>query len=106
MYIFLFYFFRLRLVMPPVLGFAIAFPIMLIAYSILPIKIAHAIMAGAKFGYICYDLTHYHLHHARPFGKHLREMKTYHLAHHYKNYELGYGITSKIWDNVFGTLLD
>ncbi|CAG8455673.1 10677_t:CDS:2 [Ambispora gerdemannii] len=94
---------RLRLVMPPVLGMSIATPIVRLGYMIFPEYIAHGIIAGAFFGYICYDLTHYHLHHARPFGHHLREMKSYHLNHHYKNYESGYGITSKIWDRVFGT---
>ncbi|CAG8670514.1 14069_t:CDS:2 [Funneliformis mosseae] len=96
---------NLRLVMPPVLGFTIAWPISQLAYLIFPTEIAHAIMAGAKFAYTIYDVTHFHLHHSRPFGKHLREMKTYHLAHHYKNYELGYGISSKMWDYVFGTIL-
>ena len=24
----------------------------------------------------------------------MREMKKYHLAHHYKNFELGFGVTS------------
>jgi sterol desaturase/sphingolipid hydroxylase (fatty acid hydroxylase superfamily) len=33
-----------------------------------------------------------------------RELKKYHLAHHYKNYELGYGVTSKFWDVVFGII--
>ncbi|CAG8530592.1 5837_t:CDS:2 [Ambispora leptoticha] len=94
---------RLRLVMPPVLGFCIAAPILRLGYMIFPENVTHALIAGAFFGYICYDLTHYHLHHARPFGHHLREMKSYHLKHHYKNYEAGYGITSKIWDRVFGT---
>lgn len=92
--------------MPPVLGGALAIPIIISVYAISPVKIAHALIAGAVFGYICYDLTHYYLHHARPFGKHFRDMKTYHLAHHYKNYGSGYGITSKIWDKFFGTLLE
>lgn len=52
----------------------------------------------------------------------MREMKKYHLAHHYKNFELGFGVTStchrycvkllsdawatgKIWDYVFNTVL-
>ena len=51
----------------------------------------------------------------------LRHMKKYHLAHHYKNFELGFGVTStytwqvdvlflisfvgKIWDYAFNTLL-
>lgn len=32
-------------------------------------------------------------------------MKTYHLNHHYKNWELGFGITTKFWDQMFGTEL-
>ena len=55
----------------------------------------------------------------------MKEMKKYHLAHHYKNFELGFGVTSKppvsppqresrrltffllgkIWDIVFNTVL-
>jgi len=31
-----------------------------------------------------------------------RQLKKYHLAHHYKNFDLGYGVTSKFWDIVFG----
>ena len=31
-----------------------------------------------------------------------KELKRYHLAHHYKNFELGYGVTSKFWDTIFG----
>jgi 4-hydroxysphinganine ceramide fatty acyl 2-hydroxylase len=27
----------------------------------------------------------------------MREMKKYHLAHHYKNFELGYGVTSELF---------
>nr|CAG8476180.1 4437_t:CDS:2 [Entrophospora candida]CAG8506207.1 3921_t:CDS:2 [Entrophospora candida] len=96
---------RLRLVMPPVLGGSIAYPIIKLEYLLFPESISCAIIAGEVFGYICYDLTHYHLHHAQPFGKHFQTMKKYHLAHHYKNYESGYGITSKVWDIVFGTEL-
>ena len=62
------------------------------------------------------------LHHTR-LPAYLREMKKYHLAHHYKNFELGFGVTSmssrynpqilsnntrdtgKIWDYVFNTVL-
>lgn len=44
------------------------------------------------------------LHHSR-LPAYVREMKKYHLAHHYKNFELGFGVTSKIWDYVFNTVL-
>ncbi|KAI1321214.1 fatty acid alpha-hydroxylase [Mortierella claussenii] len=97
---------RLRLVMPPVLTIFLGTPLYLLAHSLLESHMADALMAGVYFGYICYDMIHYYLHHARVLEFHFKEMKTYHLAHHYKNYDNGYGITSKLWDRVFGTLLE
>ena len=46
----------------------------------------------------------YSLHHT-ALPAYMREMKKYHLAHHYKNFDLGFGVTSKIWDYVFNTVL-
>ncbi|KAF9426781.1 fatty acid alpha-hydroxylase [Podila epigama] len=96
---------RLRLVMPPVLTILLGTPLYALAHSLMEAHVADALMSGTYFGYICYDMVHYYLHHARVFEFHFKEMKTYHLAHHYKNYDIGYGITSKLWDRVFGTLL-
>ncbi|KAF8983276.1 fatty acid alpha-hydroxylase, partial [Haplosporangium bisporale] len=89
---------RLRLVMPPALAVALAIPINKLIHSALPYAQAYAVFSGLLLGYVLYDMTHYYLHHAKVFKIHFREMKTYHLAHHYKNFEGGYGITSKIWD--------
>ena len=36
---------------------------------------------------------HYALHHTK-LPAYIREQKKYHLAHHYKNFELGFGVTS------------
>lgn len=44
------------------------------------------------------------MHHTR-LPAYLKEMKKYHLAHHYKNFDLGFGVTSKMWDYVFNTVL-
>lgn len=38
---------------------------------------------------------HYALHHTK-LPEYMREMKKYHLAHHYKNFELGFGVTSEL----------
>ncbi|KAF8945492.1 fatty acid alpha-hydroxylase, partial [Haplosporangium gracile] len=89
---------RLRLVMPPVLAITLAIPINYLMHSLMPLAQGYVMMAGLLFGYVLYDMTHYYLHHAKVFKIHFKEMKTYHLAHHYKNFEGGYGITSKIWD--------
>lgn len=42
-------------------------------------------------------------HHGIPAGGYLKQMKSYHLDHHYKQFNTGFGITSKFWDIVFGT---
>ncbi|KAI9303516.1 hypothetical protein BJ944DRAFT_283098 [Cunninghamella echinulata] len=96
---------KLRLVMPPTLGIAIAYPLVSLGHFLFPPVMAHAVIAGGVVGYVLYDMTHYYLHHAKVFKYHFKEMKKYHMAHHYKNYEDGYGITSKLWDIAFGTVL-
>ena len=93
---------RLRLVMPPTLFLALAYPWYRLARLIFPYYIAIAIYSGGIMGYIFYDTTHYLLHH-QTLPSYWRELKKYHLAHHYKNFDLGYGVTSKLWDIVFGT---
>ncbi|KAK9458071.1 hypothetical protein V1511DRAFT_454969 [Dipodascopsis uninucleata] len=95
---------KLRLVMPPALFIILATPFYRLAHLLFPYHIGMAIFCGGIFGYICYDMTHYFLHHA-VLPEYFRSLKSYHLGHHYKNYELGFGVTSKFWDVVFGTEL-
>jgi 4-hydroxysphinganine ceramide fatty acyl 2-hydroxylase len=35
-----------------------------------------------------------------------RELKKYHLQHHFADYENGFGVTSRFWDRIFGTELE
>jgi 4-hydroxysphinganine ceramide fatty acyl 2-hydroxylase len=103
--------------MPPTLFVALAYPWYKLATAVFPDYIALGIYSGGIAGYIMYDLTHYFLHHHRylpsswavitvSLPSYYKELKRYHLAHHYKNFELGYGVSSKFWDVVFGTELD
>lgn len=97
---------RLRLVMPPTLFCVLALPWWKFAHTLFfwHWHIGTAIYCGGVAGYICYDLTHYFLHH-RQLPAYYRELKKYHLQHHYKDYQKGYGVTSKFWDRVFDTEL-
>lgn len=114
---------RLRLVMPPTLFLALETPFTNLAHLIFPKAIANGIISGAFTFYILYDCMHYALHHTR-LPQYMAEMKRYHLAHHYKSrfprllvckergrgadctdFELGFGVTSKVWDYVFNTVL-
>ncbi|EGW35551.1 uncharacterized protein SPAPADRAFT_58779 [Spathaspora passalidarum NRRL Y-27907] len=91
-----------RLVLPPALFIILAFPFYKLVFSLLPFYMACSGFAGGTLGYIMYDITHYMLHHGN-LPQFLQDLKTYHLEHHYKNYQLGFGVTSTFWDVVFGT---
>ena len=97
---------KYRLVMPPTLFAALAAPFWKFAHAVLFHNwyAATAAYCGGIFGYVCYDLTHYFLHH-QDLPLWYKELKKYHLAHHFLDYELGFGVTSKFWDSVFGTEL-
>ncbi|KAL7624267.1 fatty acid alpha-hydroxylase [Parahypoxylon ruwenzoriense] len=97
---------KYRLVMPPALFVVLATPFWKLAHALFYWNwhMATAIYCGGIFGYVCYDLTHYFLHHQNlPLW--YKELKKYHLAHHFLDYELGFGVTSRFWDRVFGTEL-
>ncbi|CAI5759149.1 unnamed protein product [Candida verbasci] len=91
-----------RLVLPPTLFIVLAYPFYKLVFAIFPFYMACSGFAGGTLGYIMYDITHYVLHHTK-LPKFLQDLKTYHLEHHYKNYEMGFGVTSKFWDVIFGT---
>ncbi|EDO17766.1 hypothetical protein Kpol_541p9 [Vanderwaltozyma polyspora DSM 70294] len=93
-----------RLVVPPALFLVLCTPIYKLVFGLLPLYWAYAGFAGGLLGYICYDLTHYFIHHVK-LPKFMRKVKKHHLEHHYKNYQLGFGVSNYFWDKVFGTYL-
>ena len=98
---------KYRLVMPPTLFIILAFPFWRLAHFVFAYNsyAAVEVFSGGIFGYICYDLTHYFLHH-RNLPSYYKELKKYHLQHHFADYENGFGVTSRFWDRVFGTQLE
>lgn len=97
---------KLRLVMPPTLFIALATPFWKLAHTVFYWNwhIATSVFCGGIFGYVCYDMTHYFLHH-KTLPSYMKELKKYHLQHHFMDYENGFGITSRFWDVIFGTEL-
>jgi len=98
---------RYRLVMPPALFLVLAIPFYKLAHLVFAYNrfAAIEVFSGGIFGYICYDLTHYFLHH-RNLPSYYRALKKYHLQHHFADFENGFGVTSRFWDFVFGTQLE
>ena len=59
-------------------------------------------------GYFAYDLTHYSLHHidtSKHKGTYFHKLQRYHNQHHFGGEELGFGVSSKLWDVIFRTEL-
>ncbi|KAK1761045.1 putative Inositolphosphorylceramide-B C-26 hydroxylase [Echria macrotheca] len=97
---------KYRLVMPPTLFVALAAPFWKLAHTLFfwDWYVATTVYCGGVFGYICYDLTHYFLHHQNlPLW--YKQLKKYHLQHHFLDYQNGFGVTSRFWDTIFGTEL-
>jgi 4-hydroxysphinganine ceramide fatty acyl 2-hydroxylase len=96
-----------RLVFPPPLGAFFVAIVFGIHLALLPRPVALCLSAGTLFGYVGYDVIHYYLHHGTPpADSYMHSLKHYHHNHHFKNPDLSYGITSKLWDIPFGTVGD
>ena len=57
-------------------------------------------------GYLCYDLTHYSLHHvdtSNSKGSWFHRLQQYHNQHHFGGEEAGFGVSSPLWDYIIGT---
>jgi 4-hydroxysphinganine ceramide fatty acyl 2-hydroxylase len=96
-----------RLVFPPILGYPIVYIFFITPLSaILTDSQYYPFLFGTACMYLSYEMIHYHNHHSDPAeGTWLKEMKIYHMKHHYKNGVMGFGVSSRLWDKVFSTEL-
>jgi sterol desaturase/sphingolipid hydroxylase (fatty acid hydroxylase superfamily) len=60
--------------------------------------------AGFVAGYLTYDMTHYATHHFPMRRGIWKFLKRYHMLHHYKTPDRRFGVSSPLWDIVFGTM--
>lgn len=93
---------RTRLVMPLTVSVPLAVVIFVALKSVMGTA-AFGLFAGFILGYVVYDSIHYATHHftmRSGIGKFLKE---YHLRHHYHDDHTAYGVSSPLWDVVFGT---
>jgi 4-hydroxysphinganine ceramide fatty acyl 2-hydroxylase len=91
-----------RLVMPP----AVSIPLAILFYALFAFLFrsnSPAIWAGFVGGYVGYDSIHYAIHHFPMKSGILNQLKQHHLRHHYHDDHLGYGVSSPLWDYIFGT---
>ena len=95
-----------RLVMPP----SVSIPLAALFYFIFMYLVGGVYVlpffSGFIIGYLFYDLTHYAIHHFNMHNKFWLEIKNHHMLHHYHDQDKGYGVSSPLWDLVFGSMFD
>jgi sterol desaturase/sphingolipid hydroxylase (fatty acid hydroxylase superfamily) len=64
---------------------------------------ASYLFAGLAAGYSCYEWLHFQAHHRRPRLRLFKYLKMYHLLHHHDTPELRFGVSSPLFDMLFGT---
>jgi len=99
---------KTRLVMPPILSI----PLALFFYGLFRVVVGTLLgmqqlvgpaFAGFLTGYLTYDMVHYAEHHLSMRWGFLKYLKRYHLRHHFKNPNHGFGVSSPVWDVIFRT---
>ncbi len=67
-------------------------------------RYAEPFYAGFVLGYLAYDGTHYAVHHFKQRTRIGRFIKRHHMLHHHADHDGGFGVSTPLWDYVFGTM--
>ncbi len=92
-----------RLVMPPSVSISLATLFYGLFSLVLPAGLLSVFFAAFLLGYVCYDTIHYATHHAPMKGRIGHWLKQNHLRHHYVEDGRSFGVSTPLWDYVFGT---
>jgi sterol desaturase/sphingolipid hydroxylase (fatty acid hydroxylase superfamily) len=94
---------RGRLVMPPTvsLPFAVAFYALFVGAA--GVRVGEGLYTGFLTGYVAYDTLHYVVHATRARTPWLAALQRNHMSHHFRVPDRRFGVSTTVWDHVFGT---
>ena len=96
---------RQRLFMPPLPSIIISSTLFGLTYLLIG-SYTFMFFPGFLLGYLMYGTMHYAIHAWNPPFKWMKPLWRNHHLHHYKNKHNGYGVSSTLWDHIFGTMFD
>lgn len=96
---------RQRLFMPPVPSIILASVIFSLLYLAMRDNV-FMFFPGFMLGYLMYGTMHYAIHAWNPPFKWMKPLWRNHHLHHYKNEHQGFGVSTTLWDRLFGTMFD
>jgi sterol desaturase/sphingolipid hydroxylase (fatty acid hydroxylase superfamily) len=94
-----------RLAMPPLVSVTIS-TILLLLFRLVLGDLAFSFLPGFLVGYAAYLSIHYVVHAYPPPKNIFRKLWINHSMHHYKNGDIIFGVSSPLWDYIYGTMKD
>jgi sterol desaturase/sphingolipid hydroxylase (fatty acid hydroxylase superfamily) len=84
-------------------AFLIIPPVYFVASLGMPSWVALSFTASFLSGHVLYEVVHYRLHFVPPTNAYMRWAARHHFAHHFNCPKNNHGVTTSLWDHVFGT---
>ena len=94
---------KTRLAMPPVLSITLSTALLFVFRMIMG-DLVFSFLPGFLVGYAAYLAIHYMVHAFQPPRNFLKFLWVNHSIHHYKDGDGVFGVSSPIWDYVYGTM--
>ncbi|HCM74744.1 MAG TPA: fatty acid hydroxylase [Cytophagales bacterium] len=92
-----------RLAMPPLLSITIS-TLLLFLFRLILGDLVFSFLPGFLVGYALYLAIHYMVHAYQPPKNFLKHLWINHSVHHYKDGNGVFGVSSPLWDYVYGTI--
>ncbi|MCG8319362.1 MAG: sterol desaturase family protein [Cytophagales bacterium] len=92
-----------RLAMPPLMSSAITV-ILFFLFRLIMGNAVFGFLPGFLIGYCAYLGVHYIVHAYQPPKNIFKVLWIHHGIHHYKDHERAFGVSSPLWDYIFGTM--
>ncbi len=93
-----------RLVFPLGASIPLGLSFYLLFRALIGSVLADPLFTGFGLGYLAYDGTHYAIHHFRMSSRWGKWIKRHHMVHHHTGAHARWGVSSPLWDYVFGTM--
>jgi sterol desaturase/sphingolipid hydroxylase (fatty acid hydroxylase superfamily) len=92
-----------RLAMPPIVSITLA-TVLLFLFRLILGDFVFSFLPGFLVGYAGYLSIHYMVHAFQPPSNFFKVLWVNHSVHHYKDGEEVFGVSSPLWDYIYGTM--
>jgi sterol desaturase/sphingolipid hydroxylase (fatty acid hydroxylase superfamily) len=92
-----------RLALPPLVSLVVA-GVLFLAFRLVMGDFVFGFLPGLLTGYASYLSVHYIVHAYRPPKNIFKALWVNHGIHHYKQSDKAFGVSSPLWDYIYGTM--